>query len=150
MTDIFGKVISIILVFAMLVVGPLAITMMMEEMEDRRSIINEVSNIVDEVADTKSLTEDQLTDFYTGISSYGPIVDAKIEKYVRVINPDPQNPGSTYTTYMLSEDTTTWKQGDIVKVTIKPVGSTKISRFVSKVIGYMLPDFDYTEAGRVR
>lgn len=150
MNDIFGKVLAVILSFVLVVIAPVSIATMMKEMNDRRSIINEVSNLIDEVADTKTLTDDQLEDFYLGVSSYGPLVDAKVYRYVRVINPDPKNPNKTYTTYVVTDNTSTWNQGDICKVKIDQIGYTGMQKFVMNTIGTMMPDFHYAQAGRVR
>lgn len=150
MTDVFGKVLSLILAFVLLIIGPLTITLMMDEVQDRRTAMNEVSNFISEVADTRTLTDSQLENFYIGLSATSLNVDADIVKYVKIINPDPKNPGSTYTTYMATESLSEWKQGDVIKVTVKSVAANRVTAFVQNVVGMLLPEFEYTEAGRVR
>jgi hypothetical protein len=150
MGDILGKLLGLILAFVLLVIAPLSLSVLVEELADRRSIINEVSNIIDEIADTRTLSNSQLADFYTGVSSYGPLVEVTIYRYIRTINPDPEVAGGTYTSYVLTENTKTWNQGDLCKVRVRAVGYTGAQRYVMSVFGVMLPEFEFTLAGRVR
>ncbi|MDR1523135.1 MAG: hypothetical protein LBS29_04225 [Endomicrobium sp.] len=150
MSDIVGKVLSIILAFILLCIAPLSMVTLMEELADRRSIMNEVANFVDEIIDSKSLTQDNLADFYIAIASYGPVVDAKVVRYVREINPDPLSAGTTYTSYVVADNMFQWNQGDLVKVTVNQIGVTGPQRFIMGTIGLVLSEFDYTQAGRIR
>jgi inner membrane protein involved in colicin E2 resistance len=152
MGDIFGKLIGLILAFILLLLVPLSIVVLMEEVADRRSIINEVSNIIDEIADTRTLTDAQIADFYAGVSSYGPLVDVTIYRYIRTINPDGSttDPDDTYTSYVISENLDNWFQGDICKVRVRAIGYTGAQRYIMGTFGIMLPEFDFTLAGRVR
>lgn len=123
---------------------------MMDEYTSRRSIVNEVTNFIDKVTDSKTLTDDMLEDFYLGVSSYGPLVDVTVTRMVKEVNPDPLNPGETFTAYVVSDNIYEWNQGDFIKVDVEIIGYTGTEQFVMNTVGLMLPDFNYSEAGRIR
>lgn len=150
MTDIFGKFLGAILAFILMICSPLVLTLTMEEITDRRSVINECSNLVDEVCDTRTLTEDQLADFNLGVASFGLLLDTEVNRYMKVINPDPNNPGQTHTSYVLTDNNSTFNQGDLIEVKVDTIGFTAAQTIVLKLAGVILPDFEYKQVGRVR
>ena len=150
MSDIFSKIIGVILAFMLSVLTPYTINSMVEDMVARRSIINEMSMFIDEVIDTKQITKQQMSDFQLGCNSYGPVVQIEIRRYVKTIDPDPKNPGKTYTTYVMSDDNLHYNQGDHIQVTVYTVGYTGSQRLVMSTVGILAPRFECTLAGRVR
>lgn len=150
MSDIFSKIIGVILAFMLSVLTPYTINSMVEDMVARRSIINEMSMFIDEVIDTKQITKQQMSDFQLGCNSYGPVVQIEIRRYVKTIDPDPKNPGKTYTTYVMSDDNEHYNQGDHIQVTVHTVGYTGSQRLVMSTVGILAPKFECTLAGRVR
>lgn len=151
MTDIFGKILGIILAFILAIVLPLSLVMVTNQSTARTSLLNETQNFIDEVIDTKSVTEEQLEDFYLGMASYGPLVDVTVERYVRVINPDPaRGDGYTRVTWMATDNIYDYNQGDIIKVNVKGIGYTGEERFIMNTLGFLMPEVDFSLAGRVR
>src|SRR5690606_36551025 len=114
MTDIINKIIGVLLAFTLLVGAPLIITSMSKDLTMSRSVLNEMTNLINKVTDNGRLSSQDLSDFYLGISSHGMTMDATIRRYMKVVNPDGN--GGTYTTYMISDDLSTWNSGDIIKV----------------------------------
>lgn len=107
-----------------------------------------MTNFIDKVTDTGQISELDITDFYTGCSSYGAVVDVQIKRYMRIINPDGK--GSTYCTYVLSDKLNHWDQGDIIEVDVKAIdytGAQKISAYFNKI---STPKLNFQLAGMVR
>lgn len=148
MTGFPSKVIGLVIVFFMMVVGPTLRSIQMDSISQRRQLYNEVTNMLDRITDTGDITNEALEDFYLGVAAQGVPVDVKIERYVKVVNPDGQ--GGTYYTYTISDNINDWNKGDICKIKVKQIAETnaqKISYNLSKM--YTKP-IDFTFAGRVR
>ena len=166
MTDIFGRVFGVILAFILLFIAPFTMVTLSQEMVARRTILNEMQSFIDETIDSRQVTDQQLEDFYLGISGLGPIVDVEISRYVRTVDPDPVDveisryvrtvgpdpveEGEIYVTYVYSEDNRTYNQGDKVSVRVHAIGYTGTQKFLRAITGLFLPQIDYTLAGRVR
>ena len=150
MTDIFGRVFGVILAFILLFIAPFTMVTLSQEMVARRTILNEMQSFIDETIDSRQVTDQQLEDFYLGISGLGPIVDVEIRRYVRTVDPDPVEEGEIYVTYVYSEDNRTYNQGDKVSVRVHAIGYTGTQKFLRAITGLFLPQIDYTLAGRVR
>lgn len=150
MTDIFGRVFGVILAFILLFIAPFTMVTLSQEMVARRTILNEMQSFIDETIDSRQVTDQQLEDFYLGISGLGPILDVEISRYVRTVDPDPVEEGEIYVTYVYSEDNRTYNQGDKVSVRVHAIGYTGTQKFLRAITGLFLPQIDYTLAGRVR
>ena len=149
MYGFINKLLGVVMCFIMIVIM-LANVMVSDQIQARRSIVAEVTNFVDEVTDTGSLNKKHAADLYLACSAYGPVVDVQILRYVKVVNPDPANPGSTYTTYVGSENIYMWNQGDILKVKVTEVGPTGFASFLYNVLGLTMAPVDFSLAGRIR
>lgn len=86
MSDIFGKVLGTMLAFILLFFAPFTMVTLSNEMVARRTIMNEMQSFIDEVIDTRAVTDKQLEDLYLGISGLGPICDVEVNRYVRVVD----------------------------------------------------------------
>lgn len=142
---ILGLVIAFILILLMM-----ANVMVAHHLQARRSIVAEVTNFVDEVTDSATCGEPQLRDLYLACSQYGPVCDVQVLRYTRVVNPDPNRPGYTYTSYVVADDLTKWNMGDICKVHVEEVGTTGIAYFLYQSLGLSMGPVDFSLAGRVR
>lgn len=148
MTDIFNKILGVILAFTLLAGGPLVINTMSKDLTLNRSVLNEMTNLIDRVTDNGRLSEEELADFYLGISSYGITMDATVKRYIKVVNPD--SASGTYTSYVLSDNLATWNQGDIIKVTVKAIDYTAGQRIQNRILRLTPAKFDQTLSGMVR
>ncbi|THF73913.1 hypothetical protein [Cohnella fermenti] len=150
MTDIFNKILGVLLAFTLLAGAPLVINTMGKDLTMNRSVLNEMTNLIDKVTDKGTLTEDDMTDFYLGISSYGVTMDATVQRYIKVVNPD--GAGGTYTTYMLSDQAvgSRWNKGDVIKVTVKAVDYTSSQRIQYRLLHLTPAKFDQTLSGMIR
>lgn len=148
MTDIFNKLLGVLLAFALLVGAPLAINTMSKELTMNRSVMNEMTNLINRVADSGRLTDEDLTDFYLGISSYGMTMDATIKRYAKVVNPD--GAGGTYVSYVLNDDNTSWNKGDIIQVNVNAIDFTAAQHIRHRLLHMNPPKFEQTLAAMVR
>ena len=148
MTDFINKVIGVLLAFALLVGGPLIINTMSKDLTMNRSVLNEMTNLINKVTDNARLTEHDLSDFNLGISLHGVTMDAKVQRYMKVINPDGN--GGTYSSYVLNENMDTWNEGDIIKVTVKAVDFSGAQRIQYRLLHFTPNKFEQTLAGMVR
>lgn len=140
--------VGLVIVFFMLVVGPTLRSAQMDMLSQRREIYNEVTNMLDRVLDTGNITNAEIQDFYLGVSSRGVPVDIKIERYIKVINPD--GTGGTYYVYSYSDDITTWNKGDVCKLTVKQIATTNMERLAYNFSSMFTPPINVEFAGRVR
>jgi hypothetical protein len=150
MNDIAGKVISLIICFIMLIAAPLTLVSVSEDMTSRRSVLNEVSNFIDEVVDTKTISDDRLADFNLGIASHGLLLNVTVKREKRVTNPDPDSEGKTYTRYLPVTNIYDYQTGDIVKVEIRQLGYNGRQRFIQRLTRLRTPPLNFSLAGRVR
>lgn len=149
MYGIVNKLLGIVIALVLIVLM-LANVMVGNQLQSRRSIVAEVTNFVDEVTDTGTLTEKHVQDLYLGCNAYGPVCDVTIQRLQRVIEPDPANPGKTYTTYAVSDNIYTWNQGDLCKVQVEEVGYTGVAYFLYSVLGLNMAPVDFGFTGRIR
>ena len=149
MYGIVNKILGVLMVLILMILM-LCNIMVAHQLQARRSVVAEVTNFVDELTDTGTLTEKHITDLNLAVNAYGPVCDVKIERYARIINPDPKAPGQTYTTYAYDEDISTLNQGDLCKVTVTEAGHTGIAYFLYRVLSIVMQPIDFSFTGRIR
>lgn len=157
MGDIAGKLIGVVLAFVLCILSPLTITVMSDDMADRRVIYSDMTSFVDEVVDTATITKAQLEDFYAAINTHGPICQVQITRYVRAANPDTS--GSVELTYMpvdVTVDTGNsdiiekFNKGDLIKVHVTAKDYTGAQRVGRNLLGAFLTPIEYSITARVR
>lgn len=147
-TDLFNKILGVLLAFVLLAGAPLVIQTMSRDLTVHRSVLNEMTNFIDKVTDNGRLTPADLADFQLGISSYGLAMDATISRYMKVVNPD--GAGGTYTSYVFSDDLTTWNTGDIIKVKVQAIGYSGGQWLQNRILRLTPAKFEQTLAGMIR
>lgn len=148
--DLPGKFIGILIAFFLAVVVPFVNTTVEQELLDRRSIIMDITNFIDEVVDSRQITEASLRELNSSLASYGTSVDYTVTHYRRTVNPDPMNPEKFYTNYVIVDETEPWLKGDRISVTVKSVGYSTTENIAHKLVGMFVPDLDRTLAARIR
>jgi len=148
MTDLFNKILGVLLAFILLAGAPLIINTMTRDLTINRSVLNEMTNFIDKVTDNGRLTDTDLADFQLAISSYGMAMDATISRYMKVVNPD--GAGGTYTSYVFSDDISTWNTGDIMKVKVQAIDYTGAQRLQNRILRLTPAKFEQTLAGMIR
>ena len=147
--DLPGKFIGLLLAFALTVVVPFVNTTVEQEMLDRRSVIMAVTNFMDEVVDSRQVTDAMLKELHTDLASYGISVDYTITHYRRTVDPDPINKGDYYTSYIVVEDEP-WEKGDRISIKVQSMANSITETLSRKIAGLFIPELDRTLTARIR
>lgn len=151
MHDIPGKFVGLILAFVLTVIMPFVVVTVENEMLDRRLIVNDVTNFIDGVVDSRKVTDAMLEELNVSLASYGMTVDYEITHYARSINSDPLNEGSDYyVTYVPQDNITDYKKGDKISVRIYTVGYSATEALAHKLTGMFIKDLNVTITARIR
>lgn len=148
--DIPGKFIGLLIAFVLTVVMPFVNTTVETEMLDRRSIITDVTNFVDEVIDSRQVSDSMLQELNTNLAAYGVIVDYDITHYRRTVNPDPLDAGKSYTSYYIVGNNEEWLKSDRISVRVRTVGYSNTQMLAHRIAGLFVGELDRTITARIR
>lgn len=151
MSDFINKVITVIMVFAMLVLAPLLISYKSDNMLARREILNDVEVFMDKVQDTSSITVDDLNNLYMTCNSHGLTVDVDVKRLIATAVYDNDNK-IAQTNYFAVDDTESLANinaGDIVKVTVEEVSISSSRRVTYAILGIDEGSLKFSLAGVV-
>lgn len=148
--DFPGKVLGIIIAFVLTVIVPFINTTVEQEMLDRRSIVMDVCNFMDEVVDSRQISDSMVRELNTRISSYGMTVDYTITHYRQSVNPDPVKAGEYYSNYVVVDNTEEWQRGDRIEVHVYTLGYSTAESMAHKITGMFISDLDRTFVSRIR
>lgn len=149
-SDIIGKFLGILLIFMLLVLAPFIEYSAQKESMDSRAIVSVVNNFIDEVVDSREITDNMLKQLNSDLASYSVMVDYEIIREKRVIDPDPLNPGEYYPSLVVADDNRHYEQGDHITVRVYAVGTTASATIAYKLAHVVTPKLDYTFSARVR
>lgn len=133
MNGFISRIISLVLVFFMLILAPLVNSYCVTEMENRRQLLNEVTSFLDVVTDKKSITNDDLNEFYMKVSSYGMVLDVQVNRLVKTATLE--NDGNVNITYMSADDISLINQRDIVQVKLTEKSQSAYQKILSIFLG---------------
>lgn len=150
MTDFINKVISILLVFALIVASLLWVYRGTESLAQRQ-IFNDVSYFIDRVKDTATITQEDLDKLYMDCNSHGLTVEVSVKRLVTtsVFNNDL---GIAQTNYFAVDSPEALKQmnaGDCVQVSVREMTTSSSRRLVYKLLHIDEGNFEFTSAGVV-
>ena len=152
MTDMIPKIIGVLLAFALLVIAPLTIRAMTEDMAGQRLILNEASQFIDRVTDKGSVTARDMDDLYFAVNIHGGAFDAVVVRYIRVAVPI--SAGISDSVYIAKDvfDSTalTLYPGDVVQVRVHAVTKTNAQGLLRRLMRVYEPDLEFELAGTVR
>lgn len=160
MSDFINKVITIILIFIMLVLGPLLISYASTDMVTQRLVLNDVTQFIDKVTDKSVITEYDMDDLYLAVNSHGTAYDVTVERYQLL--EEPFTDGTTKLVYMKHDDMYKLTTGqdddgvvelnvkDVVKVHIKETNMTTSKRLFWSILKVDKGKFEFSLAGTVR
>lgn len=148
--DLPGKFIGLLIAFVLVVIMPFVTVTVENEMLDRRLIIDDVCNFIDEVVDSRQVTDEMLEELNVNLASYGVTVDYKISHYARTVNPDPLSGDDYYATYVLQDDYKTFAKGDKISVRVYAIGYSTTEALAHRITGLFVKDLDKTITARIR
>ena len=152
-TDIIPKIIGVILAFVLLVLAPVTITRMTDDMAAKRVILNEVNAFIDCATDKGSVTPSDIDDLYIAINSRGGAFDAQVARYVRIAVPSGMSDAESI--YVATDDAfgvsdVRLREGDIIQVRVTSVERTTAQNMLAYLFRLYERDFEVTLAGMVR
>jgi hypothetical protein len=151
MVDTISKILSIVLIFLMLVLAPLLISYKIDDAVARREVLFEVTQFIDKVRDTQSVTDTDLDQFYQNCNSHGLTVDVRVRRLVKtvVIDPDTEE---VIVEYTINDDPAAlynFNKGDGVQVVVEEIGISPSRSFMYRVLGADSGPLKFTLAGIV-
>lgn len=148
--DIPGKFIGLILAFVLTVITSFVTVTVEDEMLERRLIINDVTSFMDEVIDSRTITDAMIDELNVNLASYGVTVDYEITRYARSVNNDPLSDDDYYVTYLPQSDNKHYNKGDKISVRVYTIGYSSTEALAHKITGMFVRDLDETLTARVR
>lgn len=149
-SDLPGKIIGILLAFVLCVIAPFVLINVQDEMLDRRMIINNVSDFIDEVIDSREITDTALKELNISLASYGITVDYEIKRYARTVDYDPISDSDYSVNYVLVTDNKHYEKGDKISIHVYTVGYSSTNALAHKLVGMFVRDLDETITARIR
>lgn len=151
MVDTISKILSIVLIFLMLVLAPLLISYKIDDAVARREVLFEVTQFIDKVRDTQSVTDADLDQFYQNCNSHGLTVDVRVRRLVKTVVVDPHTEEVTVE-YTINDDPAAlynFNKGDGVQVVVEEIGISPSRSFMYRVLGADSGPLKFTLAGIV-
>jgi hypothetical protein len=162
MADFINKTISIILVFAMLVLAPILLSYMSTDMATERIVLNQVDQFIDKVTDKKEITPDDLDELYLAVNSQGGIFDVSVDRYIRVAYQEMEGGTPVVKTtyfrdntdidalYDVAGNVANLNVTDVVKVTVEETNRSPAKRLMWSILRIDKGKFEFSLAGTVR
>lgn len=137
MVDAISKILSIILIFVMLVVGPLVWVYTMQNSMAQQQVLLEVTRFIDIVRDTRTITDDNLDELYQRCNTHGIAVDVKVRRAIKsvVVDDDTDEVEIAYTLTEDRDDLYSFNKGDGVQVIVTEIGVSRSRQYIYNVLG---------------
>jgi hypothetical protein len=148
MNGFLSRIISLVLVFFMLILAPLVNSYCVTEMENRRQLLNEVTSFLDVVSDKKTISNDDLDEFYLKVSSYGMVLDVQVNRLVKTATLEAD--GTVNITYMSADDINLLNQRDVVQVKLTEKSQSAYQKILNIFLGVDDENYSLTMAEMVR
>lgn len=148
--SIFGTAINFCIGIFLLIVIPVYGISCADWTRTQHQVLSEARNLVDEVIDSRELSASRLADFNLALAAQSVTFKSTIIREVKIVNPDPANPGRTYTTYLVTEDVNHYQQGDLITVKIEQIAPSNLEIISQRLLGIYPKSDDIILTGRVR
>jgi len=135
----------------MLIVSPLLISYKMDDAVARREVLFDVTQFIDTVRDTRTVSLGDLDQFYQDCNSHGLTVDVRVRRLVKTVVVDPVTQ-KVSVNYTINDDVAAlanFNKGDGVQVIIKEIGVSPARSYMYSVLGADSGAFTLTLAGIV-
>lgn len=139
MFDFPNRVITAVLVFIMLVVGPLLYVYVRQDMITQREVLNQMQQFLSTVSDSEQITQQDITNLNIGVNASGGVYSVLVKRYTAT--PLPTSAGNSRLLYTRvdyldsSGNPITMNKGDLVKVIVTPIGVSPTQRLLSSILG---------------
>jgi hypothetical protein len=154
MSDIFLKVIGVILAVLLLVVAPALIVGMVQDLTIQRSAMNSTENFLDVVRNSGRITECDYTDFVSNLHALGVTFDVHIVVEQEVIYPTEVR-RVVVASLRSTQDVTgafpvICRKGDFVTISVAQTSRSSGQRFAANTLRMHGGDFRFSLSGAVR
>jgi hypothetical protein len=150
MDGFLSKLIGLVLIFFMLVIAPVINVLGVEDSQDKTEILNDTCEFMDMVTDKRSITDDDLNEFYLKIASHGIVADVRVERLVRVAATDSTSSVQVHSSYVVADDSSYLNVGDMVRVTIEETSTTLYRRMLRVFLRFDQDGYELTMAKVVK
>ena len=150
---IVGTIILCILVMVGFFVQPIIYMGYIDQARAQNQLLDEVQFFLDKVADTKTITDNDLADFTLAMAGTSIPVEFEIIREARQVNPDPAStevPKKTYTSWVPVENNRSYDEGDIIIIKVRQIGKSYSQSFSEKAMGMFTPSVNFDLARMVR
>lgn len=148
--DIPGKIIGLLLAFVLVIIMPFVTVTIENEMVDRRLIITDVTNFIDEVVDSRHVTDGMIDELNVNLAKYGMSVNYEITHYKRSVNVDPITDEDYYVTFIPDNNIKDYAKGDKISVRVYVTSYSATQSLAHKLTGVFVRDLDTTITARIR
>lgn len=145
-----GVVLAICIYVMNFVIFPFYVIGCHSYIQSYHSMLNETRDFVDEVIDTREITDTMIEDFNYALSSHDVVYTAQIFRKVKTINPDPVHPGQTITSYTIVDDYKTFNTGDRITVICEPITVGPYQSITRMLLHLPLDEQKIQKTARVR
>jgi hypothetical protein len=145
-----SKCISIILVFFLLIIAPMINIYGQHEMQGRMEILNDVTAFLDRVTDKGEITQDDIDEFTLTVESHGLVLDVDIDRLVKTATLIDASTEELDITYIAADDITKLSSGNVVKVSVKEISTTRFKKLLNIFLKFNEPNFELTMSKMVR
>lgn len=148
MNGFLTKVISIILAFILVIVGPYTMCYAMDEMEARRQILDETQLFLDQVCDKREISDTDITELNLKLAAHGMILKADVKRKVRVAMTDAR--GNVTACYLSVDDLTCLNEQDVIEVKVTELSASRFRLLVRLLLRIDEENYSLTRAQMVR
>ena len=150
MEGFLSKCISIILIFFLLIIAPMINVYGQHEMQGRMEILNDVTLFLDRVTDKGEITQDDIDEFTLTVQSHGLVLDVEIDRLVKTTTIIDAATEELDTTYIAADDIRVLSTGNIVKVSLQEISTTRFKKLLNIFLKFNEPKFELTMSKMVR
>lgn len=154
MSDVFLKIVGVVLAIILLVVAPALIVGMSQDLTIQRSAMNETENFLDIVRNSGRITDDDYIDFVADLHALGVTFDVHIVVEQEVIYPTDVRRVVAASLRSAQDVSGSFpvicRKGDFVTVTVTQTAKSSGQRFAANLLHANSGEFTFTLSGAVR
>lgn len=149
MKNMIASFLSIIMLFMLLCITPVYYWSIIDYAKTSTVLLASTRNVIDEVIDTRQLTDVTLEEFTLDLATVSGYYEADIVRKKMYINPGAA-PGKEYISYFVVDDNRVYDSGDKIQITVRPVADSYFEAISKTFMGLSLGSSKFTLVGRVR
>lgn len=120
------------------------------EMQGRMEILNDVTAFLDRVTDKGEITQDDIDEFTLTVESHGLVLDVDIDRLVKTATLIDASTKELDITYIAADDITKLSSGNVIKVSVKEISTTRFKKLLNIFLKFNEPNFELAMSKMVR